>query len=96
MEKTARPIPWFSGGLAALVALLILAITLPNTGKVVVDHSVSPPRVYTQPLPVVVWPLLSLTVLSVLCIVIPGRRWIFFDWLGWFILAVLLVGAFMR
>jgi uncharacterized membrane protein YhaH (DUF805 family) len=89
MKKALRPIPWFSGGLATLAALLIVAIALPNMGKVIVDNSVSPPHVYAQsdPLASVVFSLVAF--LPVLSIFILGRRWIFFDRLGWFVLVCL-------
>ena len=94
MEKPRRPIPWLSGSLATLVALFIVGAILPNTGRVVVDHAFSPPRIYVQPQPWAVCGILALTFLPVLCIFILGRRWIFFDWLGWIVLAFLLSSMF--
>jgi hypothetical protein len=94
MDKTRRPIPWLSGSLATLVALLIVACTLPNTDRAIVDHSVNPPHIYIQPQPWVVCYILSLTFVPVLFIFILGRRWIFFEWFGWAVLAFLLASMF--
>jgi hypothetical protein len=93
MDKTRRPIPWLSGGLATLVALLIVAVALPNTDRAVVDHSVNPPRFYIQPQPWVVCYIIALTFIPVLCIFTLGRRWTFFQWFGWAILAFLLAST---
>ena len=90
MEKTDKPIPWLSGILATLVALVIVAATLPNTDRVVVDHTSNPPRIYIQPKPLEVCYILAMTFVPVLCIFILGRRWIIFEWLGWGVLACLL------
>ena len=95
MEKSRRPIPWLSGGLASFVALLIVAVVLPNTDKAVVDHSFSPPRVYIEPQPMHVCTILAAAFIPVLCIFILGRRWIVFDWLGWIVLAMLLASIFI-
>jgi hypothetical protein len=95
MGKTRNPVPWLSGGLATLVALLIVAVTLPNTGKIIVDNTVSPARIHVDRQPWAVCSILALTFLPVLCIFILGRRWIVFDWLGWIVLALLLAGVFV-
>jgi hypothetical protein len=94
MEKTRRLIPWLSGSLATLVALFIVAATLPNTGRVIIDRAFSPPSIYIQPQPWVVCYILALTFVPVLCIFILGRRWVFFQWFGWIILACVLVSMF--
>jgi hypothetical protein len=94
MEKTRSPIPWLSGSLATLVALFIVAATLPNTGRVVFDRAFSPPRIYVQPQPWVVCYILALTFIPVLCIFILGRRWISFQWFGWAVLAFVLGSMF--
>lgn len=91
MEKTQKPIPWFSGGLATLVAFFVVAVTLPNTPRAVIDHTVNRPRGHIQPDPSAVCFILVIAFAPVLCIFILGRRWIIFDWLGWFVLAFLFV-----
>jgi hypothetical protein len=96
MDKTHRPIPWLSGSLATLVALLIIAATLPNTDRAVIDHSFDPPHVYTQPQPWVVCYILALTLIPVFCIFILSRRWRFVEWLGWGLLAFLIVSMMTR
>jgi hypothetical protein len=90
MEKNRRHIPWLSGSLATVVALVIVAATLTNTDRAVIDQAFSPARIYIQPQPWVVCFILALTFIPVLCIFILGRRWIFFEWFGWIILACLL------
>jgi hypothetical protein len=91
MEKTRRPIPWVSGSLATVVALFIVAATLPNTSRVVVDRTFSPVHNHIQAQPWVVCYILALTFVPVLCIFILSRRWVFFEWFGWIILACVLL-----
>ena len=91
MEKTRRPIPWLSGCLATFVALLITAVTLPNTGRVIVDHAFDPPRVFVQPQPMVVCYILAMTFIPVICIFILSPRWRFFEWFGWGVLALFIL-----
>jgi hypothetical protein len=93
-QKTLRPVPWLSGCLATLVALLIVAVALPNTDRAMVDNTVSPPRAYIQPQPWVVCYVLVIAFLPVLCIFILGRRWFFFELLGWIVLIFVLAGMF--
>ena len=94
MENVQKPIPWLSGCIATFIALLIVAVMLPNTDRVVIDQTVSPPQAYIQPQPWVVCAILALTFLPVLCIFILGKRWILFDWASWAVLAFLLVRMF--
>ena len=96
MDKTRSPIPWLRGSLATFVALLIVAAILPNTDRAVVDHSFNPPHVYLQPQPWVVCYILALTFIPVVCIFILSRRWRFFEWLGWGLLALLIVSMMAR
>ena len=96
MEKTRRHIPWLSGGLAILGALLIVAVTFPDTNKIVVHHSVSPPETRIEAQPALVRQIVIVAFLPALCIFTLGRCWIIFDWLAWAFLAMLLVGVFMR
>jgi hypothetical protein len=91
MEKNRRLIPWLSGILATLVALLIVAVTLPNTDRAVVDHSFNPPHIYVKPQPWVVCYVLVLSFIPVICIFVLSRRWRFFEWLGWAFLGFLLL-----
>lgn len=93
MEKTQKPSPWFSGGLAALVALFIVGLAHLNTGRAVIDHTVNRPRIHIQSDPSADCFVLVMAFAPVLCIFFLGRRWIVFDWLGWFVLAVLFFWA---
>jgi hypothetical protein len=79
MEKTRRPIPWLSGGLALLAGFLFVAITEPNFA----------------PHPVPTFRLYSVAFLPGLCIFTLGRRWILFDWLAWIFLAFVLASIFV-
>jgi hypothetical protein len=94
-KKPLKPIPWFSGSLATLAALLIVGVELPNIPRGVIDNTVSPPRVYIEEQPGLLCVILAVAFVPVLCIFILGRRWIFFNWFGWIVLAFLLVAAFM-
>jgi hypothetical protein len=96
MEKTRRPVPWLSGGLAVLAALFIMAVMFPNTGKVVVDHSVSPPESRIEAQPALVCQIAVVALLPAVCIFTLGRRWILFDWLAWIFHAMMLAGVFLR
>jgi hypothetical protein len=93
---TRRPVPWLSGSFATLVALFIVAATLPNTDRAIVDHASNPPRIYVQSQPWIVCYILAITFVPVLCILILSRRWIFFEWFGWIILASVLVSMVAR
>jgi hypothetical protein len=95
MEKPHKPIPWLSGSVATFAALFIVAVVLPNTDKVVTDHSIYPPRIYIEPQPITVCLILAVAFIPVICIFILGRRWGFFGWLGWIVLAFLLASVFM-
>jgi len=79
MEKTHRPIPWLSGGLAALVGLLFIALTVPNYA----------------PHPIPFGRILAIAFVPALSIFTLGRRWIVFDWLAWIFLSVLLASVFL-
>ena len=79
MEKTHRPIPWLSGGLAVLIGLLFVAVAVPCYA----------------PHPVPYARLLAIGFVPALCIFTLGRRWIVFDWLAWIFLSVLLATVFM-
>jgi hypothetical protein len=91
MEKSRRPIPWLSGSLAMLVALVIVGVAYPNIGRFVVDRSTSPPRTYLEPQPMLLLGILCATFAPVLCIFILGRRWWWAEMLGWLVLAFLFV-----
>jgi hypothetical protein len=96
MNKIRRPIPWLSGSLATLVALVVIEANLPNTDRAIVDHTFNPPHVYVQPQPWVVCYILALALAPVFCIFILSRRWEFFEWLGWGLLAFLIVSMIAR
>jgi len=95
MEKSRKPIPWLSGGLATLVALFIVAATLPSTDRAVIDNSVSPPQTHIEPQPVLVLAILVIVFLPVLCIFTLGRRRNLLNWLAWGFLAFLLVSVML-
>lgn len=80
IKKPRRPVPWLSGGLALLVGLLFVGVTVPNYA----------------PRPVPIAQVLTIPFVPALCIFTLGRRWIFFDWLAWIFLSLLLVGIFAR
>ena len=76
-----------------ILALFVMAVALPNAGKVVVDHTSSPPtphveRLFTQGA-VIVAPAL----LPVLCILFVGRRWLLAEVAGWLVLLLLVAVA---
>lgn len=88
IQKSKRPIPWLSGGLAALLAFLIIAIIVPNLTIPVLDNSTSHHNHHVE----WNWPalrhLFAFTLIPVLCIFTLGRRWIIFDWLAWIALLI--------
>lgn len=94
--KSERPVPWISGGLATLVALLIIAAELPNTDEIVpYVHPRGAQKFYIQPHPEIVCSVLAWTLIPVLFVFL-GRRWIVFEWLGWIVLIVFLAGMFLN
>jgi hypothetical protein len=91
-QKPTLRIAWLSGGLALLVALFIAGVSIPNTGKLVVDRSIHPIRTYFEPQPVLVCEILAVTFIPALCIFLFSKRWIVVEYVGWLILAFLLWG----
>ena len=89
-EKPPFPVAWVSGGLAFLVAFFIVAVTLPNTDRAMIDKSVSPARLYMQPQPFLVCGILALTFIPALCIFLFAKRWFVVELIGWLILGSLL------
>jgi len=48
MAKILAPFPWIRGSVALLVTLFVLVIALPRAGKVVTDHTTSPPTTHVE------------------------------------------------
>jgi hypothetical protein len=79
IDEPRKPIPWLSGGLAILVGVIIVAVTVPNFAP----HAVP------------VFRICAVAFLPGLCIFTLGRRWVLFDWLAWIFLSYLLFSELM-
>jgi hypothetical protein len=89
-EKPPFRVAWLSGGVALLVAFLILAVTAPNLNKAAVDTTIYPPRSYIEPQPVALCCIMAVTFIPALAIFLFGKRWWQVETLGWLVLALLL------
>jgi formate hydrogenlyase subunit 3/multisubunit Na+/H+ antiporter MnhD subunit len=89
MEKTRKPVPWFSGILATLIATFITLAVLPNTDRPRMDNSISPTRFYIEPQPLAAFFVLALAFSPVVCIFFLSRRWKYFEYLAWAVLIFL-------
>jgi hypothetical protein len=91
MEKPVRPIPWVNGIVSTLIALLFLGVGVPNIPRAIVDRSFSPPRIWIDPEPWTMCAYLAFALFPVICIFILGRRWVVFNWIGWGMVALMVV-----
>ena len=92
MEKIRAPFPWLRGGAAILVALLVVAIGLPNAGRVVIDPA-SPQTAHVEGRVRDSLIIIGMAVLPLVGILFLGRRWWFIEAIGWVLLLLLFVGA---
>jgi hypothetical protein len=92
MEKGRAPFPWLRGSAALLVALLVIAIGLPNAGRVVVDPA-TPQTAHIEGRVRDSLIIIAMAVLPLFFILFLGRRWWFLEAIGWFLLVFLFVGA---
>src|SRR5262249_4991425 len=81
--------------LAAVPALLYLLVSIPNTGRIVVDTSTKPPAHNIVDRPKHIAVLIGILVLPLACIVIPVRRPIV-QAVGWLLLWTLVLLAFSK
>jgi len=79
-----------------LLALFVMAVALPNAGRVVVDHTTSPPTPHVESLFTQGAVIVALALLPVLCILFAGRRWLFAEVAGWVFLLLLVAVAFTK
>jgi len=93
MEKLLAPIPWRRGCLAMILALFVMVVALPNAGKVVVDHTTTPPTLHVEGFFTQGAVIVALALFPVLCILFIGRRWLFAEVAGWLVLLLLVAVA---
>jgi hypothetical protein len=87
---------WGRGIAAVLLALLVLASTLPSTGRVVIDHTTTPPTPHIVGRLADGLVLCGVAAASLACIVLGiWKRWDF-EIVGWTMLVVLLVVSAIR
>ena len=91
MENTKRRVGLVRVAVAALFALLFLAILIPNTGRIVVDTSTTPPSYHIEDRRRQIATLLAMLVVPLVCICFGARRSRILEVFGW----VLLVGLFI-
>ena len=96
MSKVPTSVPWFRGGIALLLALLVVAATLPDTGKIVMDNTTSPPTLHIEGRFIHSVIIIAIALLPVACIFCLGRRWLAAEVIGWMVLSYLVIATFMR
>jgi hypothetical protein len=96
MDKTRTPVPWLRGSLALLLSLFVMAVALPNAGRVVIDRTKSPQTAHIEGRLLQSVIIVVLALLPVVCIGFLGRRWAAAEVVGWVMLSVLVVGAFTK
>jgi len=96
MDKLQAPIPWLRGSVATILAFLVMAVALPNAGRVVVDHTTTPPTPHVEHLFTQGALIVALALLPVLCILFVGLRWLFAELAGWLVLLLLVVVAITK
>jgi hypothetical protein len=95
MQKVRAPSLWLRGSAAVLMALLVVAIALPNAGRVVIDHS-APQGGHIEGRVRDSIVIIGITLLPLACILFIGRRWWVVEAVGWTLLLLLFVGAILH
>jgi hypothetical protein len=85
---------WGRGTLAVLLALLFLGIGLPNTGRVVIDNTTTPPTTHIVGRARDSLILIGMVAVPCACIVFGMFRRSTVETVGWVLLIVLAVLAF--
>lgn len=93
MEKTTPKIGWARVAAAALLSFLFLAILIPNTGRIVVDLSTTPPTYNITERPQQIAMLVAMLLVPLACIFFGVRRFRVLEFIGWFLLVGLFVLA---
>jgi hypothetical protein len=86
MEEVKFKIRWGRVAIAALLSLIFFAVIFPNLGRVVIDHSTTPPTFILKDRlkQITLWVAILLVPLA--CIVFGGRRF-WLELIGWVLLA---------
>jgi hypothetical protein len=96
MDKVRSPIPWIRGSFALFLALLVMAVAIPNTGKIIIDRTTSPPTTHIEGRFMQSAIIVVIALLPVVCISFLDRRWIAAEVLGWLMLCYLVIGMFLK
>lgn len=91
MEKTESKIGWVRIVAALLLSLLFLVILIPNTGRMHIDRSTSPPTFTVIDRPQEIVKLVSMLVVPLAWIYFGARRSGLMEFAGWFLLIALFV-----
>jgi len=95
MEKSRFKIGWGRLSVAVLLSLLFLAMIIPNLGRVVVDHSTTPPTFIIKDRPQQIAMFVGILLVPVACIFFGARRF-WLEFIGWALLAGLFILALNR
>jgi hypothetical protein len=90
MEKPRFKISWGRLIAAVLLSFLFLGILIPNTGRIVVDHSTIPPTFLIKDRPQQICGIVAILLIPLACIYFGSRRF-WLEFIGW----VFLVGLFV-
>ena len=91
MKKSKPRIGWGRVAGALVFSLLFLSILIPNTGRIVVDRSTTPPTYTITERPQQIAMLVAMLLVPLVCIYFGARRFPFLEFIGW----ALLVGLFI-
>jgi hypothetical protein len=87
---------WGRGSLAVLLSILFLGIVLPNTGRVVLDHTTTPPTAHIVGRVRDSFILIGMVTVPLVCILLGMFRWPRIEIIGWVLLVVLVGLAFTK
>lgn len=79
-----------------LLALFVIAVFLPNVGRIVIGRSVTPQIAHVEGQFVQSLLVIGVSILPVLCIFFLARRWPAAEVIAWLVLATLVVGVFVK
>jgi hypothetical protein len=96
MEKPQSSIQLGKGIVAALLALVVVAVSLPNMKQMVFDHSTSPPTYHWESRPIACSILIAAAFVPVFCILFLGRRRRRIEVVAWCFLVYLVIASFIH
>jgi hypothetical protein len=92
MKKSMSKNAWIRVTIASLFAFLLLAILIPNTGRIIVDHSTTPTTFIIKDRPQQIAGIVAILLVPLVCIYFGTRdRLRFLEFVGWVLMAGLFI-----